>query len=373
VRMRTAVFGVALLLWSMRALAQEAPSVKVGARVQGWYQATENAAPDGRTANDFLIRRAYFYVNGTLPKERVSFFAHVSGDRLGQQGLDNPGLGLGTGIALRDAWVAWEPMPAFRVQAGRMYVPFTRAFGTESTFTLLTTDLPVSQGGGRGSLFYASKVGRDDGVVVWGTPLHERLQYRIGLMQGVEGAANPSGTLRLAGRVAVQLLEPENTWFNRGSYLGTKQVLAFGFGIDRQNGLSTTGRPKFDSRAWTIDGFFDHPAGKGAVTVEASLTDVKGLTQPLAFAGLAAGEDARVGYITAGYLLPGSLGRGRVQLFGRWERLDGDGNGGTTTPAIGANYLVRGHDLKITVEWSRIERPDVGSGQAVTMQLQIAM
>jgi hypothetical protein len=60
-------------------------------------------------------------------------------------------------------------------------------------------------------------------------------------------------------------------------------------------------------------------------------------------------------------------------LFGRWERVDGDGNSHTTTPAIGANYLVRGHDLKATIEWSRIDRHDVGRIQALTVQVQIGM
>lgn len=370
---RIACVGMGILLWSMSVAAQDAPSVKVGARLQGWYQAVEDAAPDGSTANDFLIRRAYVYVNGTLPAQHVSFFAHVAGDRLGQQGLDNPGLGLGTGIAVRDAWVAWEPTPGFRVQAGRMYVPFTRAFGTESTFTLLTADLPTSQGGGRGSLFYASKVGRDDGVVVWGTPLNGRLQYRVGVMEGVEGAANPSDALRLAGRLAVQLLEPESTWFNRGTYLGTKRVLAFGFGLDRQDDLTATGGPRFDSHAWTLDGFFDYPVGKGAVTVEASVTGVEGLTQPLAVAGLVAGTDARIAYLNAGYVLPGQVGPGRIQMFGRWERVDGEGDRDTSTPTFGANYLVRGHDFKVTTEWSQIDRYAVGRTQALTVEVQVGI
>ena len=119
---KTACVGIGIVLGSLIVDAQEAPSVKVGARFQGWYQAVEGAAPDGSTANDFVIRRAYVYLNGTLPTQHVSFFAHVAGDRVGQQGLDNPGLGLGTGIAVRDAWVAREPTPAFRVQAGRMLV-----------------------------------------------------------------------------------------------------------------------------------------------------------------------------------------------------------------------------------------------------------
>ncbi len=371
--LRTVYVGVSALLWSMSAMAQDVPSIKVGARLQGWYQVVEDAAPDGSAAADFLIRRAYVYVDGTLPAQHVSIFAHVAGDRIGQQGLDNPGVGLGTGIAVRDAWVAWEPTPAFRVQAGRMFVPFTRAFGTESTFTFLTTDLPTAQGGGRGALFYASKVGRDDGVVVWGTPLQGRLQYRIAVMEGVEGTANPSDALRLTGRVAVQFLEPENTWFNRGTYLGTKRVLAFGFGVDRQPDLTATEPPRFDSYAWTLDGFFDHLVGRGAITVEASITHVDGLTQPLEFAALAPGEDARLGYVNAGYLLPGQIGPGRVQVFGRWERVYGEGDRDTSAPALGANYLVRGHDVKTTVEWSQIDRHGVAKTQALTVQIQVGI
>lgn len=222
-------------------------------------------------------------------------------------------------------------------------------------------------------MFYAGKVGRDDGLVVWGTPLQGRLQHRVGAMEGVDGAANPSDAHRLSGRVALQLLEPETTWFNRGTYLGTKRVLAFGVGVDRQNDLAAAGHPRFDSHAWTLDGFFDHPLGKGAVTLEASVTDVAGLTQPLAFAGIAAGTDARITYVNAGYLLPGTLGPGRFQVFGRWERVNGEGDRDTSTPVLGVNYLVRGHDIKSTIEWSQIDRYRVGRAQSLTVQIQVAM
>ncbi len=139
--------------------------------------AERHGAADGGKAQDFLLRRGYLSLTGKL-SSTVSAFVHVAGDRIGQTGLDAPGLGLGTGLALRDGWVAWQPHPAFHVQAGRMYVPFTRAFGTESTFTLLALDLPQTQGGGRGALFYPSKVGRDDGIVVWGGVWRGRIQYR---------------------------------------------------------------------------------------------------------------------------------------------------------------------------------------------------
>jgi hypothetical protein len=39
--------ALALLSCSAGATAQDEPSVKVGARLQAWYQAVEDAAPDG--------------------------------------------------------------------------------------------------------------------------------------------------------------------------------------------------------------------------------------------------------------------------------------------------------------------------------------
>lgn len=366
-------FAVLAALGPATAAAQDAPSFKVGARLQGWYQAVERAAADGSTTHDFIIRRGYVYLTGTLPSD-VSLFAHIAGDRLGQQGLDAPGLGLGTGLALRDAWIAWEPAKALRVQAGRMYVPFTRAFGTESTFTLLALDMPSSQGGTRGAPFYASKVGRDDGVVLWGTPLNGRLQYRMGVMEGVEGVGNPSDSLRFAGRLSANLLEPETTWFNRGTYLGAKRVLAIGIGFDRQSDLAAASGSTFDARSWTADVFFDSPLRGGALTVEGAYTDVKGLTQAVPFAGLGPGAEARIAYVLAGYLVPRPVGEGRVQVYGRLENVDGVGATDTSTPAIGANYLLRGHDLKATAEWSWIDR-DTGAPAVhfVTIQLQIVL
>ncbi|MEW6336472.1 MAG: hypothetical protein AB1625_03625 [Acidobacteriota bacterium] len=370
--MRKTMVACLAALTAAVATGDEAPALKWGFRLQGWYQAAEQGAADGGTAHDFMARRAYVWASARLAPN-FSLFVHLAGDRIGQTGLDAPGVGLGSGIALRDGWIAWEPDPAFRVQLGRMYVPFTRAFGTESTFTLLGVDLPHAQGGGRGALFYASKVGRDDGVVVWGTPLAGRLQYRVGVSEGVEGASNPSDSLRLAGRVAVSLLDPETAWFNRGTYLGEKRVLAFGLGYDGQDDLGPPGTPPFDTRSWTADVFLDLPVGRGAVTAEGAYTDVEGATQALPAAGTPVGADLRLWYLQAGYLLPGRLGPGRLQLYGRSESIDPESGSETSTPAVGANYFLRGHDLKVTLDWNRIDRRGTDTRDIVTLQVQFSL
>jgi hypothetical protein len=352
------------------ALAADTPSLTVGLRLQGWYVAEQHGAADGGTAQDFLLRRGYLSLNGKL-SPTVSAFVHVAGDRIGQTGLDAPGLGLGTGLALRDGWIAWQPHTAFHVQAGRMYVPFTRAYGTESTFTLLAVDLPQTQGGGRGAIVYPSKVGRDDGIVAWGGLWRGRIQYRAGVMEGVEGQANPGDSLRFAGRVSLNLLDPETGWFNRGTYLGEKRVLALGVGFDRQAGLTIAEGGGRTYRAWTADLFLDRPVGRGAVTVEASYTDAHALPLGLPFAGVPVGADSGMAYLQGGFLLPWRLGAGRLQVYGRAERVlvsDGDD---TSLPGAGLNYLVRGHDLKLTADWSRSPRGSRPASSAITLQTQV--
>jgi hypothetical protein len=117
---------------------------EVGARVQGWYQSVSEEKM--LHLNDFMVRRAYVYMQGQVAP-KLTFFTHIAGDRLGQEGVDTPGSGLGTGFSLRDGWITYAPYEELKIQAGRMYVPFTRSFGTESMFALLTLDMPFVQGG----------------------------------------------------------------------------------------------------------------------------------------------------------------------------------------------------------------------------------
>jgi hypothetical protein len=371
--MRAVLAASALTLFTIVSTAQAAdapPSLTFGLRLQGWYVAEEHGAADGGTAQDFLLRRGYLSVTGNLTSS-VSAFVHVSGDRIGQAGLDAPGLGLGTGVALRDAWVSWQPHAAFRMQAGRMYVPFTRAFGTESTFTLLGVDLPQTQGGGRGALFYPSKVGRDDGIVAWGGPWQGRLQYRLGVMQGVEGQANPGSSLRLAGRLSLNLLEAETSWFNRGTYLGEKRVLALSFGFDRQADLILGQAGEQTYRAWTVDVFLDHPLGRAALTIETSYTDAHALPHGLPFAAVPVGADVRMAYLQGGFVLPWRLGTGRLQIYGRAERVLVTEGDDTSLPSAGLSYLIRGHDLKLSADWSRSPQGARPASNALTLQAQV--
>lgn len=91
----------------------------MGFWTQAWYQYVENGKSvgsfgNGKGLNDFMIRRAYFYVKGQ-PTDYLGFFTHIAVDRLGQDGLDNPSLGLGSGLTFRDLWIVVNLSESFKI------------------------------------------------------------------------------------------------------------------------------------------------------------------------------------------------------------------------------------------------------------------
>lgn len=339
---------------------------EIGIWMQASYQWVEDGKINGdkyEDLNDFMIRRAYMYLKGDVT-QYVSFFTHLASDKVGMEkptggSLDNSGMGLGSGVAWRDLWITLNLHEAFKIQMGRMYVPLTRNYGTTSTKCMLTADLPFLQGGSRGGIFYAQKVGRDDGLTLWGNPFGGLLQYRFMISEGVEDDANPEDNLRFVGRLSLSLLEPETSWFNKGTYLGKKKVLSLGFGMDSQDDLTLGGSENRDNTVWTVDAFFDYPVGGGAVTVEVAYIDIDNCTQggPNFYHDLEAGDDAENWYINAGYLLPGSIGPGQLQPYIRYETVDVGKKNETDFLSGGFNYYLKGHNCKLTADYMHVD-PD---------------
>jgi hypothetical protein len=357
----------------------EHTNLEVGIWSQAWFQYVEDGKGD-HDLRDFMLRRAYLYLKGQAT-EHVSFFTHLASDKVGKDGTDNPSLGLGSGVAWRDLWITLKLHEHLKLQMGRMYVPLTRNYGTTSTKCLLTVDLPFVQGGSLGNIFYAQKVGRDDGLTLWGNPLDGLLQYRFMISEGVESdTQNPEDRLRYVGRIAVSLLEPEKGWFNKGTYLGKKKVLSLGFGTDSQNDLTLNNAAHQNNLVWTTDLFFDHPVGEGAVTAEAAYINIENSTQSQrTYSDLIAGDDAENWYVNAGYLLPGSIGPGRIQPYVRYEALDVEKRELTDFWSGGLNYYLeghkyfKGHNGKITLDYMHIDQDShrLKDQEVVTFQIAV--
>ncbi len=333
-------------------------SLGIGFWGQAWYQYVSDYDTDGDgtaddSLHDFMVRRSYLSVKGSVTED-LRFFLHYAGDRIGQEDLDDSGKGLGTGLAVRDAWGTYRVLGNdLMIQAGRMYIPFTRNYGTTSTKAMLTTELDWGQGGIRSGIFYPSKVGRDDGVTIWGNVLEDKLQYRFMAAEGEESKAheNPDDNLRFAGRVSYNLMDAETTWFNKGTNLGKKSVLAVGAGFDYQADLKWGSRED-DYSAWTVDIHMDMPLGEGAVTADAAYIIVENAANPVTDSDLAAGTDGDMATGQLGYLFAG-----RIQPFCHVEAIMPDASGAEDTYVcgIGCNYYLKGLGNKLTAEWTTLD------------------
>lgn len=339
---------------------------EIGIWTQAWYQYVE----DGKDSNndgvmeegidDFMLRRVYFYLKGQVTPY-FSLFTHIAGDRLGQDGLDDSSLGLGSGIAFRDLWATLNLHEAFKIQAGRMYVPLTRNYGTTSTKTLLTTELDWAQGGIRSNIFYPSKVGRDDGATFWGNIRDGLVQYRFMVAEGVESSImNPNDNLRFAGRISINLFEPETGWFNQGTYLGEKRVLAIGVGGDYQEDLMF-GTLREDYSVRTADLFYDQPfRNGGALTFEASYIDISNGPNSITFTPFSPGDDGSITSLKAGYLIPARIGPGQFQPSAHYQNIDVDEAGKNDTEVYGVslNYYIKGHANKISMDFTFVDQDE---------------
>ncbi|MDA3916563.1 MAG: selenite/tellurite reduction operon porin ExtI [Deltaproteobacteria bacterium] len=330
---------------------------------QAWYQYAEKASDSNgdnildEDVNDFMIRRAYFSISGESTPY-LSFFTHIAADRIGQNNLNDSSLGLGSGVAFRDLWITLKPSDALKLQVGRMYVPFTRNYGTTSTKSLLTTDLDWAQGGIRGNIFYPSKVGRDDGATLWGNLMEDKFQYRFMVGEGVENTSqNPDDNLRFAGRISANFFDAETGWFNQGTYLGKKRILAIGFGADSQE--LVFGSRTDDYLAWTVDVHYDQPLSNGgAITAEAAYIDIENVANSIKYTQLVPGDNGSIVSLKAGYLFPGNFGIGRLQPFAHYELINVDktGKDDTQVYGLGLNYFFKGHANKLSLDISNVDQ-----------------
>ncbi len=343
--------------------------VKAGFWGQAWYQTvsdgrdTDSDGEQDSTIYDTVIRRAYFYA-GLDFRDMVSAFIHVAGDRIDQDYMhDRPSLGLGSNLVVRDAWInfnIWQKM--VRLQVGRMYVPLTRNYGTTSTKSLLTLDLDWAQGGIRGGIFYPSKVGRDDGVCLWGNIFEDRLQYRFMIAEGIgNDDVNPGDHPRFAGRLSWAFMEPETNWFNAGTYLGKKNVLTVGVGMDFQSDLDY-GNPNrsYDYAAYTVDVHYDQAlgAGMGAVTAEAAYTHVNNGPNSINYTHFTKGDNADMVSLKAGYLLPWRPMNFGFQPVFHYEYIDGEDGDGTNIVGGGVNWFFYGQANKLSFDITTVQQGD---------------
>lgn len=316
--------------------------------VLGQFQADwlEDPVTDGTTRNLFL-RRARLLFGGQVAKN-VTFFIETDVPNLGRT-LPG-GKNISPGIIVQDAYGEFKVNEAFALDAGLMFVPFSRN-SIQSAASLLSLDYGAytfSQGGAT-----QSSVGRDTGFQAKGYVAANRVEYRVAAFQGARDTRS-NRSFRYAGRVQVQLLQPEATgFFYTGTYLGRRKVMAVGAAFDTQD----------DYHAYNADVFIDYPAGPGALTAQLAYNRFDGGTT---FTSL---PEQNVLFAELGYFLP-DLKLTPVFQFSSRDTVD-SAAGDETRWSVGANYWWAGHNASIKGAYSRIDPGGLPEQNQFTIQLQL--
>jgi hypothetical protein len=315
--------------------------------VLGQFQADtiKDPAADANTSNLF-IRRLRLMFGGQVAKN-VAFFVETDTPNLGKTlpaGKNIPGT-----LIIQDAYVEVKVNDAFAVDAGLMFIPFSRNF-LQSAASLL----PIDYGANTyvQSAPTQSSTGRDTGFQAKGYFLENHLEYRVGAFQGLRDTAS-HGAFRYAGRVQYNVLDPEVGFFYTGTYLGKKRIVAIGAAFDAQD----------DYHAYDLDVFVDHPLGTGSFTGQFDYNRFDGETTLRA---LPKQDDL---LLEVGYLIVPVKLTPFAQITNR--NVVGTDTGDEVRTSLGASYWWAGHNANIKAAYERIAPSGAAVQNGFTIQLQV--
>jgi hypothetical protein len=308
--------------------------------------------PQEENINDFFVRKARLLLHGQISNSLDIYF------QAGQDNIGSKVLKDDAGFRIKDAFLNYKKNDALQVAVGQFKIPFLRQ-SLESPFNQILVDRALVTG-----LRPNIEGSRDQGGMVWGN--HSGLQYRVAVFDGSDQEdTSTRSSLRGSARVSWNWFDPEPAFGYTGTSLGQKKVLQVGLQGDAQNGrldakddtaFATEAR---DYRNAAFDFFYDQPFSDGAwaLTVEGAWLQRR---DDYVTDGLAT-RTIDSGYIQSGVLIPGHLGPGRLQLAGRYERIDSDRAGVSSdlhARTFGLSWLAKGHDRKIQFDHiDSVERP----------------
>ena len=201
--------------------------------------------------------------------------------------------------------------------------------------------------------------GRDDGVAYWGQVGEGRFKWQLGAFDGTTATDNDD--LLHAGRVVLNLWDPEPGYYNSSTYYGEKDVLALGLVYQGQKDGASTATTDGDFRGWNVDLLMEKKFDFGALTFEGAyydydLDDLDLLADP------DAASKEGIGYFILGsWLLPQTLTvggiSGHLQPLVRFQRFDPELSGADDHDRIdvGLNFIISGHNARLSFVYSRDE------------------
>ena len=297
------------------------------------------------TTNNLFIRRIRLLFGGQVAKN-VTFFVETDSANLGRTvgGVKT----IPSTTIIQDAYAEFKVRDEFAIDAGLMFVPFSRN-SVQSAATLLPIDYGAytfSQ-----SAPTQSSTGRDTGIQAKGYFAQNHFEYRLGVFQGARDARSHRA-FRVTGRAMYNFLETEVGFFYTGTYVGRRKVAAVAVAFDTQS----------DYHAYDADAFVDYPTGPGAVTVQFDYNRFDGGTT---LTTLPKQNDV---LLELGYLITALKLTPVLQLATR-DIADAT-RGDEKRWSLGANYWWSAHNANVKLAFMRIDPTGAATQKEFTVQLQ---
>lgn len=291
------------------------------------------------------------YINGQVSKH-IKFEANLDSDI---SVITHDGGTTETIATLRvlDAVIKLELDDLVNFWVGRFLPPSDRA-NLSGPYFQNSWNYPV-----QANLFPAIYAGRHDGAAYWGQVKGGLFKWQLGMFDVTGSDRNPL----FAGRLVLNLLDPEGGYYNSSTYYGTKDILAIGGTIHYQkDGVPGTG---IDGAAIEAEVLFEKPINDGAagtITAEAAYYNFNDVDQGQSIVG------------NLSYLLPGKQGPGTLQPQARLQMMIPQTGDSYATIDGALNYIVDGHNCRFTLNYQHIAAHDgLDADNLITLGGQIQM
>jgi hypothetical protein len=315
-----ALMGVATLpahAWRVNIDQETFADIGFSTIVRGIYEGARNVNEKSRinfyvplfniTAGGHVNKLVYFNMNLEGPHNRTVTVTDSRGDTVNVPINENY-------PRVRDSFIGLRFADEFRVQAGLMRVPFSRAALTSTYVQLFPYTPPFNA-----LAFQPTNVGtdrspRDHGIVVWGNVADGLVKYYFGITDGA--TIDSSNDSSLATTIRVQFtpimlgFRPETGYTVSDTYLGRQDVLSIGFGY-RVVGRGVGGQR--DTKMLTVDALYEQKFGDIVPNLQVGYinqNDTRGN----------ANEKASQLYIQGGVLFDQMMGFGKPALAIRLEQ-----------------------------------------------------
>ncbi|MCB1877131.1 MAG: hypothetical protein KDH88_14240 [Chromatiales bacterium] len=331
--------------------------VSIGAGLRTSFNSFEDSAPSGSDdSKDFLLDSIRLYLSGQIHEYiKLTFNTERRDDE---------------DIRVLDAIAQFEFSPGFNIWAGRFLPPSDRA-NLSGPYYANSWNFPLVQA------YPAVFAGRDDGVALWGETTLGSIQFKYagGAFQGCadsnpcDTGANDEDSLLYAGRVVFNFWDPEPGYYNASTYYGAKDILAVGMAaMSQSDAVGTPGDAK-DFFGYNIDLLMEKKlSNSGVVSLEGAYYDYD-LDDATTTGGLVQGDGY---YVLGAYLLPGKVGIGQLQPHARYQSLDLDSGVETEQWEIGLNYIIDGHNARVSFTYGERE-VDAPGGDTDTDFFQVGL